>query len=189
MFTEYHMADKETEPVCAEREADEKDVRLPFSDRELAELLNELRVRKETVTTVESCTGGMISGRITDIPGSSDVLKMAFVTYCDEAKHRMVGVRTSTLERYTAVSRQVCSQMARGGAKRAHADAALAVTGYAGPPWDPEDDTVGLVYAGCFYRGKVSVKELHLTGTRDEIRKAAVQQAFLLLKEALSNTD
>ena len=159
-----------------------------WNDAKLAALLDLLRRRRETVTTVESCTGGLLAGRITDIPGSSDVFHQGFITYCDEAKARLAGVSLDTLAKYTAVSSQTAREMARGGAKSAGADACLSVTGYAGPPQGPEDDTVGLVYAGCFYRGKTLVKELHLAGNRRRIREAAVEEALLLLEESLTSS-
>ena len=72
-----------------------------WNDAKLAALLDLLRRRRETVTTVESCTGGLLAGRITDIPGSSDVFHQGFITYCDEAKARLAGVSRDTLDKYT----------------------------------------------------------------------------------------
>ncbi len=180
-----------------------------MTDEKLAGLLDCLRMRGETVTTVESCTGGLLSGRITDIPGSSDVFREGFVTYCDEAKHELVGVQTETLRSYTAVSAQTAREMALGGAEKAHAQACLSVTGYAGSSmvdetWEKDDldtekaaerkpdqgsagDETGLVYVGCAYRGEVKVKELHLRGSRRQIRAQAMEEALLLLKESLAD--
>ncbi len=89
-----------------------------MSDDALGKLLDILRQRGETVTTVESLTAGLIAARIADIPGASDVMKRAYVTYCDEAKHEMVGVSRQTLETYTAVSAQTAQEMALGGRSR-----------------------------------------------------------------------
>ena len=150
-------------------------------DEYVTELLELLRQRKETITTVESCTGGLMAGRITDIPGSSDVFRRGFVTYCDQAKHEMVGVKKATLKKYTAVSPQTAAQMAAGGAKAAKADACLSVTGYAGPAANEADTSVGLVYIGCCYRGNVRVKKLQLSGGRKDIREKAVRAALLFL--------
>ncbi len=157
-----------------------------IADGQVARILDILRQRKEYVTTVESMTAGMISARLADIPGSSDVLRRAFITYSDEAKHEMVGVRRKTLEKRTAVSRQVAKQMAKGGAKKAGAAACVSVTGYAGPPGDPKDDTVGLTYIGCFYHGKTQVEEHHYQGTRNEVRAMAMNDALRLLLKMLS---
>lgn len=156
-----------------------------YDDERVAGLLGLLRERNELITTVESCTGGLLAARITDIPGSSDVFHQGFVTYCDEAKASMVGVSRDTLRTYTAVSAQTAREMAEGGAETAGADACLSVTGYAGPAQDPEDTTVGLVYVGCCYRGKTRVRELHLTGSRRQIREAAMNEALGLLEECL----
>lgn len=160
-----------------------------FDDERVAGLLELLRGRRETITTVESCTGGLLAARITDIPGSSDVFHQGFITYCDEAKAAMVGVLRETLREFTAVSSQTAREMARGGALVAGAAACLSVTGYAGPPAGPEDDSVGLVYVGCFYKDAVRVRELHLKGSRRQIREAAVEEALGLLELALEDAD
>ena len=157
-----------------------------MSDDALRGLLDILRQRGETVTTVESLTAGLISARIADIPGASDVMKRAYVTYCDEAKHEMVGVSRQTLETYTAVSAQTAQEMALGGARQAHAALCLAATGYAGPPPGPDDHFVGLVYLGCCYRGKVTVEEHHYQGSRNEVREAAREDALCLMADALA---
>ena len=106
-----------------------------------------LKEKKLTITTAESCTGGMISSRIVNVPGASAVLKQAYVTYCDEAKHTVLGVKKETLEKYYAVSSQTACEMAEGGAKAAGADVCVSVTGVAGP--DTEDGKpVGCVFIG-----------------------------------------
>ena len=149
--------------------------------QEIAEIISVLRERGETVTTVESLTAGMISARLADIPGCSDVMERAYVTYCDQAKHEMVKVKKKTLKKWTAVSRQCAKQMAKGGAEEAGADVCVSATGYAGPPSGPDDDTVGLVYLGCWYRGEAVVEEHHYTGQRNEIRSMAMNDALRLL--------
>lgn len=147
-------------------------------------IVKELDRRNLTITTVESCTGGMIAAALTDVPGSSEVFKRGFVTYCDEAKHEMVGVRAETLEKYTAVSAQTAAEMAEGGAKAAKADCCVSVTGYAGPDTGG-GEPVGLVYIGCHVCGVTEVKELHLTGTRAQIRAQARDEALALLRKRL----
>lgn len=148
------------------------------------ELVKRLAGLGLTVTTVESCTGGMVAAALTDVPGSSEVFKRGFVTYCDEAKHEMVGVRTETLEKYTAVSAQTAAEMSEGGAKTAKADCCVSVTGYAGPD-SGSGEPVGLVYVGCHVCGETEVKELHLTGTRAQIRAQARDEALALLQKSL----
>ena len=133
-------------------------------------LVEELLKRNWLVTTVESCTGGMVSSRIVNVPGASEVLREAFVTYCDEAKMKLVGVRKETLEKYTAVSAQTAEEMALGGLAAAEADMALSVTGLAGPGGGTKERPVGLVYVGCAIHGQTFVRELHLSGSRQAIR-------------------
>lgn len=157
------------------------------TDEYVAQVLDYLRKRNETVTTVESLTAGMISARLADIPGSSDVLKRAYVTYCDEAKHDMAGVSRGALEKHTAVSREVAKQMAKGGAKKAKAEACLAATGYAGPPASGEDTSAGTVFLACSYRGKVHVEEHHYSGQRNEVRAQARDDALRMLMAAMKD--
>lgn len=133
-----------------------------------------------TITTVESCTGGMISARLTDVAGVSEVFKQGFVTYSNKAKRKMVGVKKDTLKEYTAVSEQTAWEMARGGALKADADVCVSVTGYAGPASGKDDDTVGLVYIGCYVKGKIVVEEHRFAGDRRAIREQAAEAALKL---------
>ena len=164
---------------------DYDETRPAFTDSELARVLDQLRRRGELVTTVESLTAGMISARIADIPGSSDVLRRAYVTYSDEAKREMVGVQASTLEQWTAVSCQSACEMAQGGAENAGAAACLSATGYAGPASGPEDTSVGHVFLGCFYRGQTVVEEHRYLGERNEVRAQAMNDALRMLAAAV----
>lgn len=148
----------------------------------IVELLKE---QKMTVSTVESCTGGMISARLTDVPGCSEVFKQGFVTYSDRAKRKMVGVKKSTLKKYTAVSEQTAKEMAKGGAFMAESDACVSVTGYAGPDGGENGDPVGLVYIGCCVRGNVCAEEYHFAGDRSSIREQAVIHALTLLRKCI----
>ncbi|MDY3248956.1 MAG: CinA family protein [Candidatus Choladocola sp.] len=147
-------------------------------------LIQRLVQLKKTVTTVESCTGGMIASALTSVPGSSEVFHQGYVTYCDQAKHQMVGVKKKTLKKYTAVSRKTAEEMAAGGAESAKADCCLSVTGYAGPDTGT-GEPVGLVFIGCCLDGKVKVKEFHFSGTRQEIREQAKEKALTLLKKRI----
>lgn len=147
--------------------------------REEEQLIDLLKKKNWTITTVESCTGGAISARIVDIPGASDVLKEAFVTYCDEAKHTLVGVSSRTLERFTAVSRETAEEMALGGAERAKADVALSATGIAGPG-GTEEFPAGLVYLSCAVHGAAVTRKFLFSGSRNEVRAQAVQEALRL---------
>ena len=150
-----------------------------------AAIVKLLEEQKMTVTTAESCTGGLISGRITNVPGASNVYKEGYVTYSNDAKERLLGVKRETLVQYGAVSPQTAEEMARGAAKAAGADAALSVTGIAGPGGGTAEKPVGLVYAGCYVKGHVRVEEFYFTGNREKNRESAVARALTLLREEL----
>jgi len=145
---------------------------------ECIDLVESLKKEGMTITTAESCTGGLIAAAITDVPGSSEVFKRGFVTYCDEAKHEMLGVSKETLLNDTAVSESVASEMAEGAAKAAKADAAISVTGIAGPDGGSADKPVGLVYIGIYVKGKKIVVKHVFEGTRAEVREQAVRSAI-----------
>ena len=149
------------------------------------EVVKMLKNAGMTVTTVESCTGGLLSGTLVDVAGVSDVLNQAYVTYANEAKQSMVGVKAETLEAYGAVSEQTAREMAEGGAKAAKADAALAVTGIAGPDGGTAEKPVGLVYIGCYVNGTTVVTRNVFSGTRREVREQSVAAALELLKKQL----
>ena len=138
-----------------------------------------------TVTTVESCTGGLISATLVDVAGASAVLNQAYVTYANGAKQSLVGVKAETLEAYGAVSEQTAREMAEGGAKAANADAALAVTGIAGPDGGTAEKPVGLVYIGCYVNGNTVVERNVFSGNRREVREQSVGAALALLKRQL----
>lgn len=136
--------------------------------------------RGETLATAESCTGGMVAARIVSVPGASEVFGYGYITYSNEAKHRVLQVSEQTLAGYTAVSRETAEEMAAGCAKNAQADLALSVTGLAGPGGGTADKPVGLVYIGCCYRGDVTVKEYRFDGDRQQIREDAACAALEL---------
>lgn len=148
----------------------------------IVELLKE---QKMTVTTVESCTGGMLSARLTDVAGASLVFKSGFVTYSNKAKRKFIGVKKMTLKKHTAVSEQTAYEMARGGAVLTGADTCVSVTGYAGPDSGEEEQPVGLVYIGCSVKGKVEVEKFYFKGDRKAIREQAVVSALTLLRSCI----
>lgn len=160
-----------------------------FTTREdvtLEEAVVELLKEKNfTLTTAESCTGGLLAGRIMNVAGASSVYCEGYITYADAAKEKLLGVNKSTLESYGAVSRETAHEMAEGAAKAANADAAVSVTGIAGPGGGTEEKPVGLVYIGCYVRGRVRTEEFYLTGNRQKNRDYAVVRALTLLREEL----
>ncbi|MDW5313886.1 CinA family protein [Rhizobium sp. PL01] len=141
------------------------------------------------VATAESCTGGLISGVLTEIPGSSSVVDRGFVTYSNDAKIQMLGVNTATLEVHGAVSRQTAIEMVRGALSHSKADMAVAVTGVAGPGGGSEDKPVGLVHLAAASRnGAVHHREMRYGDIgRDAVRMATVRTALDMLEETAAS--
>lgn len=144
-----------------------------------------LEEKKMTVTTAESCTGGKLSGRLLNVAGASNVYNEGYITYANASKEKILGVKHETLETYGAVSEQTAAEMALGAAKAAGADAALSVTGIAGPGGGTAEKPVGFVYIGCAVNGEVTVREYRFTGNREKNRDYAVARAITLLREEL----
>ena len=142
-----------------------------------------------TITTAESCTGGLLSGRLVNVSGVSDCLKEAYVTYCDASKAKLLGVKPETLAQYTAVSAQTAAEMAQGGARAAGADVCLSVTGVAGPYDEGADYPAGLVYIGCCIKGRVTVERYLFAGSRSQVREAAVEAALKQLSDRLDKEE
>lgn len=136
-----------------------------------------LKKHKLTISTAESCTGGLVASTLINVSGASLVIKEAYITYCDEAKHKLVGVSEDTLKKHTAVSCETAFEMAEGCARVAESNAAISVTGVAGPGPDG-DKPAGLVYIGCCLDGRTTVKEYHFRGNRDKVRQNAVVRAL-----------
>jgi nicotinamide-nucleotide amidase len=150
-------------------------------------LLDLCRMRKLTIATAESCTGGLVAGALTDIPGSSDVIDRGFVTYSNEAKTELIGVPAELIAHHGAVSVHVAREMAAGALKRSNADVAVAVTGVAGPGGGSEAKPVGLVYLAVARRGADPAIERHqFHGDRAAVRQATVERALEMLAEAAS---
>lgn len=137
--------------------------------------------RNMTVTTAESCTGGMIAGTLVNADGISSVFKEGFITYSNEAKMKYLGVKKETLEKHGAVSRETAKEMAEGAAKAAGADAAIAVTGIAGPGGGTAEKPVGLVYIGCVSGDNTIVKKCFYGGDRETVRRSAAKEALEIL--------
>jgi len=141
--------------------------------------------RKLTIATAESCTGGLVAGALTDVPGSSAVLDRGFVTYSNAAKQQMLGVPVATLKQYGEVSRQTAEAMARGALAKAKVDLAVAITGIAGPGGGSAEKPVGLVHFAATARDGTSMHTAMRYGDigRDEVRRKSVLQALAMLKE------
>ncbi|BBF42095.1 molybdopterin binding motif, CinA N-terminal domain / C-terminal domain of CinA type S [Lachnospiraceae bacterium KM106-2] len=138
-----------------------------------------------TITTAESCTAGLLTGRLVNVSGVSDVLKEGFITYSNKAKRKYLDVNKSTLKKYTAVSEQVAKEMAKGAALGTNADVSVAITGLAGPNGGSEEKPVGLVYIGCYVNEHVTVKKYNFAGDRQKVREYAVISALDLLRRCI----
>lgn len=149
-----------------------------------------LKARGATVTTAESCTGGWVAKVITDIAGSSAWFERGFVTYSNEAKAQMIGVREETLAQHGAVSEPVVVEMAIGALKAARADYAVSISGIAGPDGGSEEKPVGAVwFAFATARGEGITRRECFSGDRDAVRRQATAYALQTLwQQFLQNT-
>ena len=144
-----------------------------------------LKEQNLSITTVESCTGGLLAGRLVNVPGVSDIFKQGYVTYSNKAKRKLVGVKKDTLSANGAVSEKTAKEMAKGAMLMTGSDIAVAVTGIAGPDGGSPEKPVGLVYIACNFRGKTVVQEYHFSGNRKKIRESSVTAALVLLRECI----
>ena len=138
-----------------------------------------------TISTAESCTGGLLAGRLINYPGISSVFMEGAVTYSNESKMKRLGVKESTLEKYGAVSKETALEMAEGIAKASNTDIGLSTTGIAGPDGGTDEKPVGLVFVGLYINGNTYVKKLHLTGDRENIRNRTVIYSLDFLRRHL----
>jgi nicotinamide-nucleotide amidase len=150
--------------------------------RQAEQVLAAARAQQLKIATVESCTGGLVAGALTEIAGSSDVVERGFVTYANEAKTDIVGVPAALIAKVGAVSEEVARAMAEGALAHAPVDLSIAITGIAGPGGGSPSKPVGLVHFACARRGGATVHERHLfPGNRSDVRLAAVRIALALL--------
>jgi len=144
------------------------------------------RAADKTIATAESCTGGLVATRITNVSGSSEIFRYGWVTYANEAKTAELGVPEALLAEHGAVSAEVAQAMAEGALQRSSADVAVSVTGIAGPTGGTPEKPVGLVYFGLATRnGKTQTVQKNLSPKRDTFRMMASQIAFDLVRRAL----
>ena len=151
-------------------------------EEELGQILKD---KKLMISTAESCTGGLISSLLTDVSGSSEYVRLNFVTYSNEAKHEILGVSRDILQNYGAVSEECAQAMAEGLHNKTGCDIALCTTGIAGPTGATPQKPVGLCYISVFYNKITTVKEIRLDPTipRAEMKKQFASEA---LKVAIS---
>ncbi len=164
----------------------------PMRTTELAkQVIDALAKQDMMIVTAESCTGGLIAGALTEIPGSSAVVHGGFVTYANQAKMAMLDVPEDMLAQYGAVSEQVARAMAMGALKVASGtDISIAVTGVAGPGGGTADKPVGLVHISCATNGKTHHREYRFINIgRQAVRLATIDAAFELVLGALPNQE
>ena len=151
-------------------------------DTVVAELLYK---KKLSISTAESCTGGMVAATLISYPGISDVFKEGAVTYSNEAKMKRLGVKEETLNNFGAVSEETAREMAEGISREAKTDIGISTTGIAGPGGGTEEKPVGLVYIGVCIKGNVIVEKFNFTGDREAVRKKATMNALNILRKEL----
>lgn len=147
------------------------------------EIIETLIKKKIVVATAESCTGGLIASAITDVPGASSIFGYGMVTYSNEAKKAILGVKEETLAQFGAVSKETAYEMAKGLKRVSDADIAVSVTGIAGPSGGSAEKPVGLVYMGLAKGEEIFVKKNLFSGSRDEIRRQTVATALRFIAE------
>ncbi len=147
-------------------------------------IVETLKARGEVFCTAESCTGGQISKTVTDLAGVSAVFFGGVVSYANEIKEKLLGVRHKTLEKYGAVSEQTAAEMATGAVRALGADFSVAVTGIAGPDGGSEEKPVGLVYIACADKnGNVKVTKNLFSGDRKAVRDQTTKTALHMLAD------
>lgn len=146
-----------------------------------------------TITFVESCTGGLLSAIFTEISGASKLLKQSYITYSNQAKIELVGVKESTLIQFGAVSKEVAGEMAQGALKNAKSDIAVSVTGIAGPSGSTLNKPIGLVFIAIANNIEITaeslrVEKFNFSGNRSEVRKRSLESALNLIESIIAHS-
>lgn len=139
-----------------------------------------------TLTTAESCTGGLVSATIVNVAGASEVFRGGYITYTNKLKRNLIGVKKSTLEKYGAVSEETVYEMAIGAREDAKADVAVAISGIAGPGGGSPEKPVGLVYIAVAVGKKVTVNKYQFNGNRNKVRESSVSAALSMIRMCVS---
>ena len=153
-------------------------------------LVSLLRNKKLKIACAESCTGGLLAKKITDISGSSEIFELGVVAYANRIKTKILGVPAKLLEEKGAVCAEVAAFMAKGVCALSESDIGTGITGIAGPGGGTSEKPVGLVYVAVYVKStdKVYVEELHLNGDRSEIRNATAEKVISKVIELVRNT-
>ncbi len=150
-------------------------------------LIKTLKERRLTLATAESCTGGNIAHRITEVPGASEVMLGGVVSYANEVKTGLLGVNPADIDRHGAVSRPVVEQMALGACRATGAHCSMATSGIAGPGGGTPDKPVGTVWMAWAIKGEVHSELCHFDGNRSSIIEQATSYAITTLNKILTN--
>ena len=145
-----------------------------------------LKKRNKTIAVAESCTGGLVSDKLTNIPGISEFFLEGIVAYSNRAKSGILGVPEELIIKHGAVSREVARAMAEGVQKRSSANVGIGITGIAGPGGATKDKPVGLVYVAVVSEGTFEVKELRLRGSRIDIKRFSAHCALNMARLSLT---
>ncbi len=177
-------ADSRFNPVEEKIKEIAGDIIFGYGEEQLQDAVYALLKEKNLkIATAESCTGGMLGEYLTSVPGISDFYEMGAVTYSNDVKERLLGVSHETLVNYGAVSRETAREMAVGILNKSGADIGIGITGIAGPGGGTDKKPVGLVYVGLAdSKGNANVRELHLFGSRDRIRRITVKNALNMVR-------
>jgi PncC family amidohydrolase len=147
-------------------------------------VINKLKKLNIKIALAESCTAGLVSNLLAEIPGASEVLWGSFVCYTPQAKVSMLGIDSKLLDTYGLVSRQTAIAMAQGALEKSRASLAAAVTGLAGPDGDGSEVPIGTVWIALAGDGETRAKEFHFKGTRNEVRKQAAIEVLKAIEGA-----
>jgi nicotinamide-nucleotide amidase len=160
-----------------------------FNENDMLKLQELLRANKQTITTAESCTGGLVASMITKIAGSSDIFNGSIVTYSNKIKNQELKVRNKTLESFGAVSCEVVNEMLDGVISKFEANYAIAISGIAGPTGETKNKPVGTVVIGiCDSKDHKYVTLHHFKGTREEVQLQAAKHSLKEILKFLLNT-
>ena len=149
------------------------------------QLIDTLKEKKLTISTAESCTGGLISRLITDVPGSSEVFIGGVVSYSNEMKMKWLGVNQETLEKYGAVSEQTVGEMLNGIMRETGSDLAIAVSGIAGPTGGTTEKPAGTVFIGVVFQERKDVKKYLFQGSREDVRMKSAMKVVEMISNLL----
>ena len=144
-------------------------------------VINKLREKKIKIATAESCTGGLFSGTLTSVPGSSECFGYGLVTYSNQAKHELLSIPWEVLNKFGAVSYETATWMAKSVRRIAHAELGLSITGIAGPSGGSKEKPVGLVYIGWADENLCDAHKFCFPGTREEIRQSTIEKGLDLI--------